>query len=117
MRRFMNKYELTKEKVSYLIAKENKYDFPQFLTEIRKCFGLTRRSACKEMQYPEMKMFHLESGTFRRHVPFEDIIQISEYYDVDSSILKQKADEFISEGKGIPQNKVSYYVKKSNCKC
>ena len=112
----MNKYELTKEKVSNLIDKENKYEFPQFLTEIRKCFGLTRRSACKDMKFPEMKMFHLEAGVFRNHVAFEEIQQIAEYYDIDSHLLKSKADEFITEGKGIPQHKYSYYVKKQKPK-
>ena len=114
----MNKIELTLEKVNNLIAKEAKFDFPQFLTEIRKCYGLTRRTASKEMKYPELKLFHLETGTFRNRIGFEEIQPIADYYNIDSVLLHQKADDFITEGKGIPQNyknKSSIKAKKVQC--
>ncbi len=111
----MNKYELTKTKVNDLIKKEYKYDFPHFLSNLRECFGLTRRTVCKEICFPEGKLFHLENGMFRTHVDTNEIEQLAEYYEVDSDLLISKADEFISEGKGIPQHKRSYYVKRCTC--
>lgn len=110
----MNKYEITREKIGKLVSKESKYEFPSFLSEVRKCFGLTRRVACKDMNFPEMKLFHLENGVFRTHLDYEQIKKLSNYYDIDSQLLKSKADEFITQGKGIPQSKYSMYVKKKS---
>jgi hypothetical protein len=107
----MNKYELTKYKVTKLISKEIHYEFPNFLVKLRECFGLTRRSACAEMKFPEMKMYHLENGTFRKHVDYKQIQTIAEYYDIDSQLLKAKADEFITENKGQPQHDHKKYYK------
>ena len=101
----MSKFELIKIKIDKLIANQKKFDFPQFLFQIRKCYGLPRRTVCKDISFSEMKMFHLENGYFRTFIPLDELCRISEYYSIDNDLFEDKMTKFILEGKGIPQHK------------
>lgn len=105
----MNIEERIKVKLKKLLDKQQVMQFPELLKGLRLAYGQSRRNVCTDLKFSEMRMFCLENGTFRRPVMINEIEMISNYYNFDSTILKTKADSFITDGYGKPQsNKVRY---------
>ena len=99
----MNIKEKTAQKVKKLFETEPLIEFPNFLTGLRLAYGRTRRNVCRDMDFSEMRMFCLENGLFRREIPDGEFSLIAEYYGIEPSLLKKKAEKFMAEGKNKPQ--------------
>lgn len=100
----MNVQDRIKLKLKKILDKQGVMKFPQFLKGVRLAYGQSRRNVCTDLKFSEMRMFCLENGTFRRGVTEDEIETISKYYDIDSSIVRTKANSFIAQGLGKPQS-------------
>lgn len=99
----MNIQDLTKLKLNKLLDDYHLLKFPDLLKGLRLAYGRSRRNVCKDLDFSEMRMFCLENGTFRRPIMTDEIEMISNYYNFDSHLMKQKADQFFTTGHGKPQ--------------
>lgn len=99
----MNIEDLTKLKLNKLLDSYHLLHFPELLKGLRIAYGRSRRNVCKDLDFSEMRMFCLENGTFRRPIVQDEIEMISKYYNFDSYLMKEKADQFITKGQGKPQ--------------
>lgn len=87
------------QNVKKIFESKEHMDFTDLLVGLRKAYGRTRRTVCREMPFSEMRMFCLENGLFRRPIPDEEIEAIAIYYSIDHVELKYKAEKFMAEGK------------------
>jgi len=93
----MNIEDITKLKLNKLIDSYQILQFPELLKGLRVAYGRSRRNVCHDLRFSEMRMFCLENGTFRRPILQDEIEMISKYYNFDSYLMKEKADQFINK--------------------
>lgn len=96
----IEKLTLIKERLIDVKVNRRVYNFPRLLKELRRCFGSTRRSICKDLDIGEMRMYSLENGTFGGLIKDQEIQKLSEYYGMDKKFLMDKAKCFVAERKG-----------------
>lgn len=112
----LSKNELIRNNINVLLNKETRYDFPDFLTALRKCYSMTRVSATREMKLSgSIKLYRYENGFFNKPIPMTDLQKIADYYEIDSALLKMKMDEFLSDGKGVAYSR-HYATQNAQCK-
>jgi hypothetical protein len=99
----MRKKDLIEQKLNEIVENHNNYEFPQFLQALRMAYDTPRRNVCKELSFSEMRLFCLEHGVFRKNIREEEANILGEYYGVDPSIIRKKANLFIYNNKGISQ--------------
>jgi hypothetical protein len=93
----MNKLEHAKIEIENLVKNESKYNFSRFLSELRGVLGVTRRTLSNDLSMSYLNVLNLESGHFRKMPSDKILSKISEYYGVDSQILRFKADKFLKK--------------------
>lgn len=86
----MKKSQLTEDRIKFLLGKASAFKFPQFLIELRKAHGLTRRAVCKDLSFSEMRMFWLENGCFKTAMPDEELNMFADYYGIDPKLIQYK---------------------------
>ncbi len=96
----IEKMILIKERLQNVQGQRLVYNFPRLLTELRRCFGSTRRSICKDLDIQEMRMYSLENGTFGGLIRDQEIQKLSDYYGLNKRFLMEKAKCFVAERKG-----------------
>ena len=96
----MEKIKQITEQLNKIQIEENEYNFPRMLLEMRKCFGITRRSLCREIDIEEIRMHSLETGTFYGTPKEHEINQLSEYYGINRLLLEAKARIFVADRRG-----------------
>lgn len=97
----MNIEERNRRRLFNLMQNEEKFEFPEFLEELRKCYRISREIANNDLNYPINRLYCLENGCFKRVIPMDEITLLADYYNIDSKILKKKADDFVLSGKGV----------------
>jgi len=95
----MNKAELTKLRLQFLLDKEGDFSFPEMLVELRKLHGLTRRGVCKDLELSEMRMFWIEHGCFKKDIHDGTISLLASYYGIDPNLLLKKYVGFTNSRK------------------
>ena len=91
-------------KVKCLIEHEAEYDFPLFLSLLRKAAGYTRPTCRDDTGISVTRFHYLESGKFRRIWDWECAI-LAEYYQIPKEILLKKAKAFIKAQAPTPPRK------------
>ncbi len=98
----MKRALLCQTQVSKVLSHRDIQDFDHFLFDLRRAFGVTRRSAAEEMKFPYTKLVLLELGKFHRAPSEEELDKLSTYYDVKKDLLRDKAAEFLAKRKYKP---------------
>lgn len=93
----MKREELTKFKIQKLLEEHDVYDFPIFLSLLRKMHGMKRTVVCEDIGMSITRLFHLENGQFNRLPSDIDFQVLSNYYGVPIQLLKKKTNEFLRE--------------------
>lgn len=98
----MQKGELIQKNLCFLLKKAEEFHFPEFLKELRKTHGLSRRTVCKDLSISEMRMFWLEHGFFKKGIPEEELDTLASYYAIPSPVLLNRYHVFMSQAKNDP---------------
>jgi transcriptional regulator with XRE-family HTH domain len=96
----MRREEQTKAKIQHCIVNESKYEFPDFLSLLRQCHNLTRRTVAEDTGVNKMQQYYLEKGDFCVMPKIHHLVHLADYYGVDDRLLKKKAHEFLQKKKG-----------------
>jgi hypothetical protein len=76
-----------------------KLSFCQVLKIAREELGFRHYRAAEHMSMTWNRLKNLETGYFRVMPTDEEIKEISEFYDVDFQLLKEKAKKYLDERK------------------
>jgi len=88
--------DLTAIKMQSLINREQDYEYPQFLVELRKVLGRTKQAVTYELDWDYDELWRHETGKAAKKIDKEKIFELSEYYGIDAGILERKFREWSS---------------------
>ncbi len=90
--------DITELRIKSLIASEARYNFPEFLKELRVALRRTKQSVCYDLDFEYDVLIRLELGKIRKF-DAEKMARIAEYYDVPYSIMSEKCLLWIKSNK------------------
>ncbi len=90
--------DLTNIRMKFLIERENLYEFPEFITRLRKVLGKSKSAVSIDLGISYDQLFRLECGRFLS-CKLKRIEKIAEYYGVFPKILEEKCRKFLKEKK------------------
>lgn len=91
----MSKLDRCKFEVEKIKHNHQEYEFPEFISQLRRALCLNRQVICDDLEMPYLKLFYLELGSFKK-VPDTDILnKLAEYFDIPLSLLAKKAKDYI----------------------
>lgn len=93
----MNKIESVKKNVKKVIDNHERYDFPEFIYSLRACLCIPNAVIARDLDLPKLKMFYAERGRFVKRLSQEFILQLADYFGVDSKVMVKKLEEYVSK--------------------
>jgi len=90
--------DLTEIKLQSLIKREYSYNFPDFITELRKVLGRTRQVVAYDLDLEYDALLRMESGKSKVYNA-GSVTLLAEYYGVNPSILEKKSRTWQLESK------------------
>jgi hypothetical protein len=104
----MRREEITEFKIQKLLKDRDIYDFPIFLSMLRKIHGAKRSVVSEDVGISLSKLFQLEKGKFDKYPSELDIKVLSHYYGVPHEVLREKSNKFLNLKKPKKQRKESH---------
>jgi len=91
----MKREEITGFKIQKLLKDQEIYDFPLFLSMLRKIHGAKRSVVSEDVGISMSKLFYLEKGRFDKNLSEVEVKILGNYYGVPSEVLREKSDKFL----------------------
>lgn len=95
---------LFKHKLKIMLEKEEEFEFPQFIHDVRKCLGACRRVVCEDTGIKEKKLRDIELGVFCT-APLDAIAKLCQYYGLPKALMTRKAKEYVAINAVVKSNK------------
>jgi transcriptional regulator with XRE-family HTH domain len=92
----MNIQDVIIERIKKVAKDEKIYKFPQFLRELRKSVGISRRALATMLDVSESKIYYMELGKYSRLPEAMFINKLSDFYGVSKSIMMNKLNAFLT---------------------
>lgn len=79
--------------INDLLRKKEEFSFNEFLFKLRQYHGYSRPFVQSHTGIHEVRLFHIEYGTFKRRLKDLEIIMLSRFYHLDPKELKDMAEK------------------------
>ncbi len=86
-----------KIKVEIMMRKQDEYEFPEFIRNLRMLLGFSRKSVAQDLGFSLAKLIDLERGYFCKLPDEEVLLKITDYYDLPQDFLKSKVLVFVAK--------------------
>ena len=80
-----------------LRAKAPEMEFQDIIREARDLIGIRQYRAGEFLGIPMNRIKNLETGYFRSMPRYEEILALSQFYEISFDLLKEKAEEHVSK--------------------
>lgn len=112
----MSKNKLNMYRVEFLLGldAQGPWPFPDFLLNLRKAYGLSRKTVCDDLSISVVSMFCIEKGCFKKMLSINLLEVLAEYYQVPTVLLTHKCLDYIQSSEG--QKRAKYKPKKTRNK-
>jgi len=87
--------KIEKKKIETILEKQESHEFPEFMKEIRKATGLSRRQVAEDLGVEPYTILTLESGSFRTFPDPKQFSCLAGYFGVSPKLLKAKAEKYV----------------------
>lgn len=86
--------KIKSKEIKELVYRQEEFDFPCFLTLLRRSIGVNRRSLAKETKLPEWRLFNYEKGRFSKDLNPYSLLTLADYYGIPFRILESKMKSY-----------------------
>lgn len=87
--------ELDQVRIKEIVDSEKEFEFPDFVRCLRKSQGIPRNKMGESLGIGEMRLYYLETGSFKRVPEIALLSSISSFLGVKKDLLVRKAKEFV----------------------
>lgn len=95
----LSRDEIYKKRLKDTIMHQSLYEFPQFLKDIRKSLGYSRKDVYEFANVTQARLFNMENGLFTKSPHMEYLVLLSKLYNVDLGLLKEKLEKYLMSRK------------------
>lgn len=81
-------------KLATIVQREKELEFPEFMKQVRKTLGFSRKTISEDTGMPQSKLITLEYGYFQTMQKDNTLETLADYYELPLDFIKRKCKEY-----------------------